>query len=169
VVQTEVTSLLSDVFCSVFDPSELTDPATQTADWLRGCDDRTRTDRIGAGDYIGGNFMARQYTRPTRQSYRNDHRHVGVVPATSSINTPDWCAEQVRTRLSCDLTLFCSADTDFVAACTPALKLVMNNACKSGFFPNQICCECFNGFPLIRFVPSLSDRDKCSERLQVEV
>jgi hypothetical protein len=50
---------------------------------------RTRTDKIGvgAGDDIGGtdiwcNFMARQYTRPTRQSYRNDHRHVGVMPAT---------------------------------------------------------------------------------------
>ena len=90
---------------------------------------RIRTDKIGvvAGDDIGGtdiscHFMARQYTRPTRQSYRNDHRHVGVMPATPSINTPDWCAEQVRTRLPCDLTLFCSADTDFVGACTPALN-----------------------------------------------
>ena len=61
--------------------------------------------------------MARQYTRPTRQSYRNDHRHVGVMPATPSINTPDWCAEQVRTRLACDLTLFSSAHSDFVGVC----------------------------------------------------
>jgi hypothetical protein len=68
-------------------------------------------------------FMARQYTRQTRQSYRNDHRHVGVMmPATVSINTPNWCAEQVRTRLACDLT-FCSADTDLVGACTSALTL----------------------------------------------
>jgi hypothetical protein len=44
------------------------------------------------------------------------------VPATPSINTPDWCAEQMRTRLTCDLTLFCSADSDFVGACTSALK-----------------------------------------------
>ena len=52
--------------------------------------------------------MARQYTRPTRQSFQDDHRHVGVMPATPSINTPDWCAEQVRTSLPCDLMLFCS-------------------------------------------------------------
>jgi hypothetical protein len=43
-------------------------------------------------------FMARQYTGPTGQSYRDDHRRVGVMPATPSTNTPDWCAEQVRTR-----------------------------------------------------------------------
>ena len=56
---------------------------------------RTRTDKIGvgAGADIGGtgiscNFMARQYTGPTRQSYRDDHRHVGAMPATSSINRP---------------------------------------------------------------------------------
>ena len=65
--------------------------------------------------------MARQYTRPTGQSYRNDHRHVGVMPATTTINTPDWCAEQVRTRLPCDLTFY-SGDTDFVGASTPALR-----------------------------------------------
>ena len=56
---------------------------------------RTRTDKIGvgAGADIGGtgiscNFMARQYTGPTRQSYRDDHRHVGAMPATSLINRP---------------------------------------------------------------------------------
>jgi hypothetical protein len=56
---------------------------------------RTRTDKIGvgAGADIGGtgiscNFMARQYTGPTRQSYRDDHRHVGAMPATPSINRP---------------------------------------------------------------------------------
>jgi hypothetical protein len=92
---------------------------------------RTRTDKTGvcAGDDIGStdiscNFMARQYTRPTRQSYRNDHRHVGVMRATPSINTPDWCAEQVRTRLPCDLTLFCSADTDFVGMCVCVYALI---------------------------------------------
>jgi hypothetical protein len=65
---------------------------------------------FGAGDDIGGtdiscNFIARQYTRLTRQSYRNDHRHIGVMLTTLSINTPDWCAEQVRTRLPCNLIL----------------------------------------------------------------
>ena len=54
---------------------------------------RTRTDKIGVGADIGGtgiscNFMARQYTGPTRQSYRDDHRHVGAMPATPSINRP---------------------------------------------------------------------------------
>ena len=55
----------------------------------------TRADKIGvgAGGDIGGTdisyiFMARQYTGPTRQSYRDDHRHVGVMPATPSIKTP---------------------------------------------------------------------------------
>jgi len=50
---------------------------------------RTRADKIGvgAGGDIGGTdisciFMARQYTGPTRQSYRDDHKHVGVMPAT---------------------------------------------------------------------------------------
>ena len=38
-------------------------------------------------------FMARLYTGPTRQSYQDDYRHVGVMPATPSINTPDCCAE----------------------------------------------------------------------------
>ena len=56
---------------------------------------RTRTDKIGvgAGADIGGtgiscNFIAMQYTGPTRQSYRDDHRHVGAMPATPSINRP---------------------------------------------------------------------------------
>ena len=55
-------------------------------------------------------FMARLYTGPTGQSYQDDHRHVGVMSGTTSINTrtPGWCAEQVRTRLACDVTLFCS-------------------------------------------------------------
>jgi hypothetical protein len=54
---------------------------------------RTHTDRIGvgAGADIGGtgiscHFLARQDTGPTRQSYRDDHRHVGAMPATPSIN-----------------------------------------------------------------------------------
>ena len=71
---------------------------------------RTRADKIGvgAGGDIGGTdisciFMAKQYTGPTRQNYRDDHRNVGVMPATLSINTPARCAEQVRTRLPCDL------------------------------------------------------------------
>jgi hypothetical protein len=74
---------------------------------------RTRADKIGvgAGGDIGGTdisciFMARQYTGPTRQSYWDDHRHVGVMPATPSINTPARCAEQVRTRLPCDVRCF---------------------------------------------------------------
>ena len=51
-------------------------------------------------------FMARQYTGPIGQSYQDDHRHVGVMPATPSMNTPDWFAEQMRTRLPCDLMFY---------------------------------------------------------------
>ena len=47
---------------------------------------RTRTDKIGVG--ISCNFIDRQYTGPKRQSYRDDHRHVGAMPATPSINRP---------------------------------------------------------------------------------
>ena len=57
-----------------------------------GC---THTDKIGvgAGADIGGtgiscNFMARQYMGLTRQSYRDNHRHVGAMPVTPSINRP---------------------------------------------------------------------------------
>jgi hypothetical protein len=64
---------------------------------------RTRTDKIGvgAGADIGGtgiscNFMAGQYTRPTRQSYRDDHRHVGAMPATPSINRPAFSVSVMR-------------------------------------------------------------------------
>jgi hypothetical protein len=69
--------------------------------------------RMGVHD-IGGtdisyNFMARQYKRPTRQSYRNSHRHVG--------DPLDKYDGLVRTRLPCDLTLFYSADSDFVGVC----------------------------------------------------
>ena len=67
---------------------------------------RKRADKIGVGaggDIVGTDisciFMARQYMGPTRQSYGDDHRHVGVMSATPSINTPARCAEQVRTRL----------------------------------------------------------------------
>ena len=63
---------------------------------------RTRADKIGvgAGGDIGGTdisciFMTRQYTGPTRQSYRDDHRHVG--------DPLDKYAGTVRTRLSCDV------------------------------------------------------------------
>jgi hypothetical protein len=52
-------------------------------------------------------FMATQYTGPTGQSYQDDGRCVGMMPATPSINTPHLCAEHVRTRLTCDPT-FCS-------------------------------------------------------------
>jgi hypothetical protein len=45
---------------------------------------RTRADKIGvgAGGDIGGTdisciCMVRQYTGPTRRSYRDDHRHAG--------------------------------------------------------------------------------------------
>jgi len=31
-------------------------------------------------------FMARKYTGPTGPSYQDDHRHVGVMPATPTIN-----------------------------------------------------------------------------------
>jgi hypothetical protein len=47
-------------------------------------------------------IMARQYTWPTRQSFQDDYLHVGVMPATPSINTLDWCAEQVCTRIPSD-------------------------------------------------------------------
>jgi hypothetical protein len=64
---------------------------------------RTRTDKTGvgagAGDDIGGtdiscHCMAKQYTRLTRQSYRNDPRHVGVRPAPPP--PPDKYAGLVR-------------------------------------------------------------------------
>ena len=48
-------------------------------------------------------FMARQYKGADRTKLSDDHRHVGVMPATPSINTLNWCAEKVRTRLPCDL------------------------------------------------------------------
>jgi hypothetical protein len=76
-------------------------------------------------------FMGLQYTRPTRQSYRNDHLHVGVMPVTPSINKPDWCAEQVRTRLPCDLTLFCSTDSDFVGVYVLPKGSTQNGAVES--------------------------------------
>jgi hypothetical protein len=39
----------------------------------------------GADKGVGAcNFMARQYTRPTRQSYWDDQRHVGGMPAIHS-------------------------------------------------------------------------------------
>ena len=56
---------------------------------------RTRTDKIGVGagtdigcTGISCNFIDRKYTGPTRYSYRDDHRHVGAMPATPSINRP---------------------------------------------------------------------------------
>jgi len=94
---------------------------------------RTRADKIGvgAGGDIGGTdisciFMARQYTRPTWQSYRDDLRHVGVMPATPSINTPARCAEQVRTRLPCDARCFVASlekigSCSFVRLCNRSL------------------------------------------------
>jgi hypothetical protein len=85
---------------------------------------RTRADKIavGPGSNIGGTdisciCMVRQYTGPTGQSYREDHRHVGVMPATPSINTPAWCAEQVRTRLPCHLRSFV-ASLEKICACS---------------------------------------------------
>jgi hypothetical protein len=85
---------------------------------------RTRADKIGvgAGGDIGGTdisciFMARQYTGPTGQSYRDDLRHVGVMPATPSLNTAAWCAEQVRTRLPSDLRSFV-ASLEKTSACS---------------------------------------------------
>jgi hypothetical protein len=69
--------------------------------------------------------MARQYTGPTGQSYQDDHRHVGVMPVTPSINTPDWCAEQVRTRLPCETDRLASADSDFVGVCVHQAWVVL--------------------------------------------
>ena len=87
-------------------------------------DGRTRADKIGfgAGGDIGGTdisciFMARQYTGPTRQSYRDDHGHVGVMPATPLTNTPARCAEQVRTRLPCHVRCFV-ASLEKTGACS---------------------------------------------------
>jgi hypothetical protein len=62
-------------------------------------------------------FMTRQYLGPTRQSYRDDHRHVGVMPATPKINTPARCAEQMRTRLPCDVRCFV-ASLEKIGACS---------------------------------------------------
>ena len=80
---------------------------------VRSMGGRTRTDKIGvgpggdiSGTDISCNLTARQYTGPTGRCYQDDDRHVDVMPTTPSTNTPDWCAEQVRTRLPCDLT-FC--------------------------------------------------------------
>jgi len=77
---------------------------------------RTRTDKIGfgAGDDIGGTYIsgnlygqAVHVADTTKFSGRQPtcRRDAGDPP---SINMPDWCAEQVRTSLPCDLMLFCS-------------------------------------------------------------
>jgi hypothetical protein len=76
----------------------------QSKDFCKKCKaGRTRTDKIGvgAGADIGGtgiscNFMTRQYTGPTRQSYRDDHRRVGAMPATPSINRPAFSVSVMR-------------------------------------------------------------------------
>jgi len=92
-------------------------------DHLHSLGGRTRADKIGVG--AGGDigvtdisciFMARQYKGPTRQSYRDNHRHVGVMPATPSINTPARWAEQVGTRLPCDVRCFV-ASLEKIGAC----------------------------------------------------
>jgi hypothetical protein len=86
----------------------------------------TRTDKISvvAGGNIGGtdisrNFMARQCMGPTGQSYRDDHQHVGMMPATPSINTPAWCAERVSTRLPRDIAFL-----DKIRACSFVCSIV---------------------------------------------
>ena len=93
-------------------------------------------------------FMATQYTRPTGQSYQNDHRHVGVMPATPAISPPGWCAEQVRTPLPCDLT-FCSTNSDFVGACMHQTWVVLVpttiSAHRHGF------CRCVYARPSFAF------------------
>jgi hypothetical protein len=90
---------------------------------------RTRTDKIcvGAGGDIGGtdiscNFMARQYTGPTGQSYRDDQGHVGVMQAAHSINTPAWCVEQVSPRLPHDV-----ASLEKIRACSLVCSIVMSS------------------------------------------
>ena len=95
---------------------------------------RTRADKIGVGGDIGGTdisciFLARQYAGPTRQSYREDHRHVGVMPAAPSINRPAWCAEQMRTRLPYDVHCFVASLEKigacfFVRLCVGSLQLL---------------------------------------------
>jgi hypothetical protein len=39
---------------------------------------------------VPGAVMARQYTGPTQQSYWNDQRHVGGMPAIPSTNSPPF-------------------------------------------------------------------------------
>ena len=86
-------------------------------------------------------FMATQYTRPTGQSYQNDHRHVGVMTATPAISPPGWCAEQVRTPLPCDLT-FCSTNSDFVGACMHQTWVVLVPTTISAPAPTRILSVC---------------------------
>jgi len=45
------------------------------------------------------------------------HRHVGIMPATPSINTPARCAEQVRSRLPCDVRCFVASLENIGACC----------------------------------------------------
>jgi hypothetical protein len=71
--------------------------------------------------------MARQYTGLTGQSYRDD-QHVGVMPATPSINTSAWCAEQVSTRLPCDV-----ASLEKIRACSFVCSIVMSSTYDSDF------------------------------------
>ena len=100
---------------------------------------RTRADKIGVGavcDICGTDFscivMARQFTGPTRQSYRD---HVGVMSVTTSINTPARCAEQLRTRLPCGVRCFVASlekigACTFVRLCNRSLLLLDNMSSK---------------------------------------
>ena len=140
----KIMSLLWNFLCSLFFiflsivPNTLLSTIVPSTLSLRSChnvrnhvsnqDETARTGRrkradkigVGAGGDIGGTeciFMATQYTGPTWQSYRNDHRHVCVMPATHSINMPAWCAEQVRTSLPCDVRCFV-ASLEKIGACS---------------------------------------------------
>jgi hypothetical protein len=81
---------------------------------------RTRIDKISvvAGPDTGDtgfscNFMARQYTGPTRQSCWDDHRHVGRMPAIPSINSPAFGPSSYLKRVVRQLASFKALCTQF--------------------------------------------------------
>jgi hypothetical protein len=77
---------------------------------------RTRTDKIGGTD-----IACNLYGQAVHEA---DTTKLSERPPTCRRDAGDRLdkyAGLVRTRRPCDLTLFCSADTDFIAACTLTL------------------------------------------------
>jgi hypothetical protein len=90
---------------------------------------RTRDDKIVVvavpdigGTGISCNFMARQYTRPTRQSNWDDQRHVGGMPAIPSINSPTFRPSCYLRRVVRQLASFKADRKRGLAVRTSALR-----------------------------------------------